>query len=246
MILNMAGGGVTTTKIINAESKAALPEKARAGMIAIISSVAPNGVYVQDEEPSSPAEGDLWLTSSTKSRVIYVQKGTPYPIESIRQYVDGAWTVRVNYQYIDGAWSKELYLLKGGDLCPEITGGWTNNTSQGIMIENGLVRLYNTSGEESADYVYPTTVNAIDLSDFHTLYWNVTSATWTSGASSARNVCYLYIADDSGNIISYTLTAQGLHTIDVSELSGEYYIKFSLYSYHGDVIKVYTDGLWLE
>ena len=249
MIFNMVGvgGGSSTTKIINVESKADLPEKASPGSIAIISGAAPGEVYVQGTEPESPADGDLWLTTSSKSRVIYIQKGTPYPIDTIQQYVDGAWVTCANYQYIDGAWSKELYILKGGDLCTEITGGWTYNETQGISVANGQVRLYNTSGADSADGVFPGMINSIDLSDYYTLYWNVTSATWTKDPSNDVNVCELKASDQNGNeAINYRLSSTGLHTIDVSALTGKCKISFRLYSYHANAIDVYTDGLWLE
>lgn len=131
----------------------------------------------------------------------------------------------------------ETYYYNKGDLCNAVTGGWTKTGSGGSLAFNtASMTLYvNTWG-------FPTdasTVNKVDLTNIKTLYFSVKSATSYGAQGYPRIGVATTSNPDSSEpsqwVTSITLSASSAFTtisIDVSGLTGGYYIVFG--GYNGD------------
>ena len=162
-----------------------------------------------------------------------------YPL-SCQQYVSGAWVEKTAQTCIGGVWvpwwNGELY--KNGEKYASITGGWVtttqkyNDTVEGSSITGKQPTL--TDGDSSLKAALTgalqsgtlRTANMVDLSDFKTITLKGTLA-------SSHPYCRLYVTTNaSGNYGSITNYSQlaNTTTLDVSKLSGKYYVCIGLYN----------------
>ena len=131
----------------------------------------------------------------------------------------------------------ETYYYNKGDLCNAVTGGWTKTGSGGSLAFNtASMTLYvNTWGIP----IDASTINKVDLTNIKTLYFSVKSATSYDvqgypriGVATTSNP---NSTEPSQWVTSITLSASSAFTtisIDVSSLTGSYYIVFG--GYNGD------------
>lgn len=86
----------------------------------------------------------------------------------------------------------KIYLFNNGDQCSDLTGGWVSNGNDGytysnkspaISIQDGMIKLYGTSNQNSAI----GTNNTIDLAEYTKMYidWEVLSS-YSSTTSAAK------------------------------------------------------------
>ena len=134
-------------------------------------STAISGYAVSATEPKSPTEGMVWLLAGTSAAVpLNVDAENIvmiYPTQCT-QYISGAWASKTAMTYADGAWVNwRMYLYNNGDLCTDVTGGWTGTTSSGA----DYIQVTKFNGETSM-----RTAKAVDFSGYTSLtieykYW---------------------------------------------------------------------------
>jgi hypothetical protein len=202
-------------------------------------------------QPSSPTAGLVWIRtgisstapfSALKRKVLMV-----YPA-SAKQYVSGAWADVTAQSYQNGAWVNwSLVLYEPGNVHAETTGDyqrlalrysstWDGNsvTAHAPSINRGssnmVVSLSNGSpGNNYSGSVL--TVNKIDLTAFQKITFEV----GFSFGNSANAVRFYVSASDSAYnpaaesiVQGNNVPASGRVVLNVSALSGEYFVGMNL------------------
>lgn len=139
--------------------------------------------YFNATQPENLNEGDVWFLTSTSSPAEFnaLKKNgiQVYPM-SAKQYVGGALVDVEAKSYQGGEWVDWVtYLYNKGDECTDITGGWkgvnkqSGSTADGTFTkESEYITIKNAyNGTYGA-----TTVNAVDMSLFYTLYMVVSAS----------------------------------------------------------------------
>lgn len=201
------------------------------------------------KEPMEPAEGMMWFLTGTSSSVEFnaLKKNglQVYPLAA-KQYVSGAWVAKTAKSYQGGKWVEWItYLYNNGDECIDITGGW-ESIAVGRSSGSGFIPTI-TRGESSMSFsgtaskgciVHPA--NKIDLSGRKTLKFTGKLVPATSGGNYTIVGVWTEFGDTfSANRVAYfdaTATVTGTQTIDVSELSGEYYVGVGVHGREGAVV----------
>lgn len=203
-------------------------------------------------EPENPVEGMVWIITGTTSTVEFnaLKKNSlqVYPLEA-KQYVGGAWVAKVAMTYQGGEWISWIrYLYAYGDECEDLTGGWeslpyistsSESTRKALTLEKNKTSITASNNASYGGSVWSG--NAIDLTDVETLSINVTEATnvsdkMTFGIHKTKGN---YTAWDASVVILDT----GEYSVDVSEMSGSFYVVFSIVA----VAKSVTiDKIWMQ
>ena len=205
-----------------------IPSYANENTIAVITNTEISGWQFSSTEPSDVDEGFLWIYSGASGSVRFnaLKKNSIviFPGSTL-QFVGGSWSYVDAYIFQDGKWVQFAmawngYYFENGDQHKGVTGGWT---SEGYsyyaysMIGGTVGSSINTatSGSNTASMV--GTASPIDLTDVDKIHIKVESvygfsffvvmATKSLGASDLR-----------------TSLSSGEITVDVSGLSGNYYL----------------------
>lgn len=201
-------------------------------------------------QPANPTEGMVWITICTSSSAEFnaLKKNgiQVYPV-SAKQYISGAWVDKTASSYQGGAWKDWMIILyEPGNEHTDITGGW-NNSARWFSKSGGTYTLgsytlnsdgltISLSGKKDV-FVYAK--NKIDLTDVRKIEFTVTNV-YIEGADRT----YLAVCTAVGNETMHNAVAQsyiakaGTFSLDVSSLSGAFYIGFSNTVY--DQTKKYT------
>ena len=191
-------------------------------------------------EPAEPVAGMVWISTGDSSGVAFnaLKKNAiqVYPL-SAKQYVDGAWVDVTAYSYQGGEWVGWItYLYNLGDECEDITGGWTYKKGFGscsVTKNSDNIYVACTEGSSGAAVsVYPT--NKIDLTSKSKLKLNFSSTRLHITDTALRVITEPY----NGTVIAKTvlgITGTDITVeLDVSNVSGEYYVEIYATSYSGD------------
>lgn len=121
------------------------------------------------------------------------------------------------------------WLYKDGDECVNVTGGWVKTYQSGLAVgtfEKAETYLYYKSGaNQTADGV---TKNKIDVTNFNELVVELADASFTTGVQlSYCDVCLTNSVDPLGDIIAVVYTTDNSVTLDISGISGYYYVGVS-------------------
>jgi hypothetical protein len=196
------------------------------------------------------ATGQVWIETSDTSPAAFnaIKKNNVmvYPW-SCYLYQQGAWKKKPAKSYIGGAWkSWAQYLFNLGDQCTDLTGGWMaqavgrgqvaapdyNQEAEKPVLttqSNGGVKLHMDYGTG----IYRT-VNKIDLTGISTITFNGTLKARVGGDWTGIYVWSAIGTYYVNNVAAkYSLPAQttltGDTTLDVSGLTGSYYIGLGLH-----------------
>ena len=206
------------------------------------------------EEPSNPAEGMVWITIGTFSPVAFniltENINQVYPI-CVEQYVSGLWVYKPTLSYQNGEWIDwSIYLYNHGNEFESITGGWklVKERSNGSFVNSGEELIITAGGVDNG--VAVVTNNKIDLTNSDTIYFNVSTRAY-SGSNNYSDFFVTNAGNSTWSHISTTVAKKhfgngvtGEGSIDVSSLSGEYYIGFSYYG--GNATKLGCSEMWME
>lgn len=187
------------------------------------------GYILSPDAPMTPGEGMVWIYAGTSGNVQFnaLKKNAliVYP-GSVMQFVGGVWQyadayIFQNKQWIQFALAWDGYYFQDGEQHVEITGGWTSDgwNSTGTTTAGSILEVSSSSASKAARI---GTVNPIDLTDVDTLYFDS-----TTGKNGNAYSAYLYVstAKDHASIVAQaTITEVGMGSIDVSGLSGDYYL----------------------
>ena len=197
--------------------------------------------------PAEPVEGLVWLQTGTYSNVEFnaLRKNgiQVYPLTA-KQYVDSTWVEKTAYSYQDGnwvAWLRREILYEPGNENIPVTGGWTY-TSKGYSsdastagtptITRGDTMLTAQMPGGSGAIIHPA--NKIDLTEYSTIVFDGI----ITGATGYPSLCNLRVWSEFGDYSSIGYSASvtiqknvdGEVSLDVSELSGRFYIGFGLWT----------------
>lgn len=186
------------------------------------------------DQPSNPVSGMVWIEIGVSSSTSFdiIDNVTLHPINAM-QYVNGSWVkvdamIRQNNTWAEW-WNGELF--DNGNQYESVTGGWARNSelylqnsgsNNGTVAIDDKITLYPSVSTSQSSVV--TTKNKVNLTDFDTLqvkhesdsgnYW-VFVHSITSGDLETN-----YVAT-SGKVET---TGVAEATVDISALTGEYYI----------------------
>lgn len=218
-IVRRGGSGIAALnfKIVGGTTQPANPAE---NTIWINSETAINGYAFNAVEPANPVEGTLWILTGATSTVAFnaLKKETVmvYP-SAARQYIGGAWTTVQAMTYQNGVWVNWiLYLINNGIATAEFTTQRVTITEA----EGGMTIAGTASG-------YHEMFTEVDLTGRTKL---VVDGTFSgiSGSGSPLRIA-VWETDVSEVLYSsaaaYTqITASGVTEVDVSGLSGTYYV----------------------
>lgn len=266
MIFNMVGGGGSLNfKVTAYASEAALlAATATANTIGVITTTAITSYVFSSDEPSSPTDGMVWVTTGTSSSIEFNALKNNclqvYPIRA-KQYISGAWVDVSCMSYQGGSWTKwwsgELYDAgneyddyTGGFISAEI--GYTTSTASYTILptitrnaNNLEISIADGLSASSAGGVYLK--NKVDLTSYDALnFQGVMHAGQSSYAALQVRICVwsdLPTYVDDYLVASATGETSSGKVVDISSLSGEYYIGFWMYNYQSYIT---VNKLWLE
>ena len=182
-------------------------------------------------EPDPPLAGMVWISTGTFSPVEFnaLKKNgiQVYPM-SAKQYVSGAWVDKEVKSYQNGAWADwwngELFI--NGNQYEAFTGGWVrsdyykgndDNTNTGTLTVENTIYLSTSTGTYCKSV---RTSNKIDLTNWKTLKYTVTQ--YNKGEAA------ILVTSQVGDVDNVSVAignfAVGENSLDINELTGEYYI----------------------
>lgn len=187
-------------------------------------------------EPESPVEGMVWFSVGTScSAPINVLKKDNvlmvYPM-SCKQYVGGMWESKAAKTWQDGAWVEwVLYLFKGEEDVTGTSGGWELFSGSGTVTEGDGVLSFSMPGKQwGQNSGVMRNKTPIDMSSFAEIiitcfpsYYSFNAATFHVYDASGNSVASVGVGGTTDQMLT--------KTIDISDLSGEFYFGLALSSY---------------
>lgn len=198
---------------------------------------------VSPSEPAEPTDGMVWIKTGAASNVSFnaLKKNeiAVYP-NACYQLINGAWQSMAAKIYQNKAWKEwRTYLYNLGDECVAVTGGWVakalRRASGSSAKEPTITKLDNriefSGNAQSGGVVH--TANKIDLTSASVLKIDGELAP-ASGTGFWSTLC---VWSEFGSTYQENLVAShdatsketGEITVDVSQLSGAFYVGFALY-----------------
>jgi hypothetical protein len=226
----IGGGGGFSVKVYPSEAE--LPSSAKDNDIAVISETPAVDVYIQSAEPSEAKTGDLWIGYGlTGSTSVSAGNVTIYPSYAF-QYLNRSWVTLPLFVWTNGKWNallEELAVLRGGVIAPE-AGSYKNVT--GTSFANGKINSAAIDSENGNYGYFSTKVNVDKYNTLkvHVDLKNILGAgySFTFGLSSTAITTGDYSSQTNKLVVKRTVDALGEQwaSVDVSHLSGAYYITF--------------------
>ena len=187
------------------------------------------------------SEGMVWIVTGSSSQVEFntVKKNCVqvYPI-SAKQYISGSWVSKTATSYQSGSWVDwAVFLYNEGDECTDLTGGWSayaykqsgasssvEETAPTVSRGSSSMTVRHNSSWEGYKHGVVLTNNSVDVTNFSTLSINVTAYTLSDANEGLR----LILTKTKGNgfsiIASCSLNSTGVKTVNISSISGNYYV----------------------
>lgn len=225
------------------------------------------GWYFYSQQPEDMKQGEVWFLTGTSSPVAFnaLKKNDieVYPL-SAKQYVDGELVGVEAKIYQNGEWCEWLtYLYNTGTDIASLTGGWTSTalvclTDQYGSYGGGAAPQL-TMESSSMIVSTPTgsglvhTNNKIDLTEYRTLKMLGSMISDNYPELTGLAVCGELKAPYSKNYVAVKYPEQanveetGLFSVDISTLSGEYYICLACGKIAGaSTPTIVARSIWLE
>lgn len=197
-------------------------------------------------EPETPKAGMLWVKISDSSNI---KVGTPLGkdyitimLNSVSQYVGGAWVDKVAKSYQGGEWVDWVtYLYNLGDQCDSITGGWKAVNANGKMTFNDDHIAFTYSGS-SDTHATVYTNNKIDLTGKTKLIAEVDVTSCNGVPTDLIVALYDTNTAAKGTHIACagtTVTGNGqVLALNISAYQSEYYVGFRASSAVGEIYNI--------
>lgn len=218
-----------------------------------------NNYYFSATQPDNMVEYDVWFYIGTSSTVAFnalKKNGIEiYPI-SAKQKLDGVLVDKTVKSYKSGEWVEWVtWIYNKGDQCTDVTGGWSVVSEDNSYWTNGVVeyndnhiRLYNSTSKRIS---MTATNDKIDLSKVNEVCINVESLTGSNQAelgliaSTERKSDASFDISFATAVTSVIAPYTGTLILDVSALSGEYYIALNSYTHSGASEAIISE-VWME
>lgn len=191
---------------------------------------------IWDEQAQAFAEAKIPMVYDPESDAFAETTGLVWDAEA------QAWTE---------AWSPNsaLYLYSPGNMHEDVTGGYTQGSIFNADISNTSYYLNVYKSNCMGGTFGAVTVNAIDLTEYKTMYYKGTGDALNSDGD--RITGSIFISNDnSGNGWAYNshsrykITKEVLITVDISDITGKYHVGISQGSMDNGYVRLYE--LWLE
>lgn len=248
MIFNVSGGGgaALNFRVVGGTTAPTNPAE---NCIWVNTNTAITSWIFSATEPSPAEAGMVWISIGVSSVVEFnaLKKNgiQVYPI-SAKQYISGAWVDKTATSYQGGVWCEWIpagALYWQGDQRPDITGGWETSVFDaenpyvgGTRSEKDGVVTLDAAGGERKNIKY-LTQNMVNLANAKTLNINILQREGVSNdgflgvnfwVSTATTITEAATSSTVAAIVGIPST--GLFSIDVSNLSGSYYVKIECYN----------------
>ena len=241
---NLGGGsGGLNFKIVSYATKSELlADTPKENTIGVITSIPIKGYHFGTEEPSPAAAGMVWITTGTISTTAFnaLKKNAiqVYPI-SAKQYISGSWVDVTALSYQGGEWVEwKTYLYNAGAFArgQSLVNGSTGTSGIRYTENEDSINIVASNYE---GYTYRYFEKPVDLTYKSVVKMTLHSnAAYTERGTGSYNIGASIWADSdtkddwtSPNTKLKSLAANRDYevSVDVSALSGEYYIwlKFS-------------------
>lgn len=196
------------------------------------------------EEPNPTENGMVWFYTGTNSPVIFnalKKNNIQVCPTSVKQYIDGQWLIKEAKTFKAEKWNEWIkYLYLNGEEYDDITGGWASytpykwkNTNMTAEKTASTLVLSKTGTGASSSNSWPAvgyqTNNLIGVAGHEKIKASYTS----TGTYTENSVLYFYLREGKGDIeaenvasktVSLANTLSGEITIDVSNVSGDYFL----------------------
>lgn len=213
-------------------------------------------------EPANPVPGMVWILHSTTSSAKFnalKKDGISLNPWAARQYIDGAWVGKPAAIWKDGEWVSDWspYLCNRGDECVDFTGGWdtmakkvvsdAGTTAQTFQIikQDGKLRFEKTGDIGAIMH----TINTIDLTNVKSIHFKgemspTTKSNWVAFHVWSSLSGSVWATNSKATVQGSTTGKQGFE-LDVSSLSGSYYLGFGIYSssHYVEIEELYLEVL---
>lgn len=247
------GGGGLNFSIIGGLTQPTSPKE---NTIWVNTSTTISSYVFAAEAPSNPAEGMVWITTGTSSGVDFnaLKKNVlrVYPI-SAKQYISGAWVAKTAKTYHGGAWVEWINYLYNNGTISDALGGFTGY-AQRFSDTSGIAAtvIYN----DDSIYIEVGTTNksgaALSNNKLDVTKWKTIYIRGSISAKDAYHGCFGLQPGTSSTLPPTALTAdnvsgtEAIHKIDVSSLTGEYYLCFGGHRYSGYALNCTIKEIWYE
>lgn len=182
-------------------------------------------------EPESLIDGMVWISTYSSSPADFNalkdnNSIKVYPVGA-KQYVNREWVHVDAMTYQNGQWVEWFYYLyNSGDECSDQTSGWSR--INGTLTKNSDNFVLSNVGASTSSYAAVYTNAMMDLTGYETLH-AVARGYYTSGAGYSTFMVVSKTKVTNKNNVTAIIDIQenlGEYVLNVSSLSGTYYIGF--------------------
>lgn len=236
---NIGGGAGLNFKVVGVTSQPANPSE---NTIWVDTDTAISSWIFSATEPDNPTAGLVWFEtaaySENKFNAIKKNGIIVYPI-GCKQYDGSAWVLKEAKTYDSGAWKDWFeYVYKAGETNVLTAIGW--KATSGTVYTHVPTVSYGAdgttispTGDKNASSGAAYFKKKYDLTNKSVLEADVTLSGTSSDSALHINGVYVWSAVNSGYFYDNAAAKAGMSeygsatlTVDVSNLSGEYYIGF--------------------
>jgi hypothetical protein len=228
-ILSMfPGGGGAKLDVTAYASVGNLPDDADEGAVAVITATAVADSYADSDFPPSPAAGDVFILLGGLSYPIPLTKLiTIYP-RGAYQYESSTWVLKETYVYLSGSWTELLYLLYNagtfymGNGFPYHSG----DKAAFSLLPSYMQSEFSTNDPNARPNVVAYATYTTDLTGINTIRFLYSrQSTRMSGKVMVASYCSSTNFVAAATMpVTYNTGTQYTIDLDVSALSGKYYI----------------------
>ena len=247
------------------------PTNPTENMIWVVTDTPITGYYFSADAPTNLSNGEVWISVGTSSPVSFeaVNDLVVYPLAASQQ-VYGSLTSKVVKTYRNGSWVQwKTSLYEAGDHCVDLTGGWQISHCYYMRddygsyvggtpyldenVQNGYIGIVAQRSEQQSGLLH--TRKKINLTNYKTL--KMTGGMMASTRLNANGILirsslnHYYVWDYAAKYEPTALMTElsGTFSVDISNLTGEYYICLACCSYlndYGDLSHIHMTSMWLE
>lgn len=180
------------------------------------------------EQPTVAVEGMVWFKNSTTSTTEFnaIKQNELYMCPTAcSQYINGNWVTKSALVYMNGEWINWiLYVFKDG-VIHDGTLVIPNSSQNNATVDESTIHVWSVNN--TAGNIYFSV--PVDLTPYNTLYYVGSMTVRQSGDiyASTKFGVFKTTSSEPTAYIGYSLSSD-TYSIDISELSGEYYIGFRL------------------
>ena len=233
------GGGAMVFRVAayvtqDAMDAATAPEQT----LGIITDQAITGWSISPDRPETEKIGFVWIQMGRSStgavNALAYNEIRICPLAA-QQLTENGWIDRVGKTYLNEAWvawgPEVTYLFTAGNQHTDLTGGWSDIDLSAQTLTLSVDKAATSTG--AGGYVSTITGKRVDVSAFGALYATV---------EACDKIFTLSLRDDQGNAVAKTTGTIGVITLDISTVSGSYYIMLEAYGsyYNGRSTAAFT------